>query len=111
MVADPMWDDSMHQAIGKRIREARRARHMSLEQLGGGELSRSFLSLVERGRSRISLRALGIVANRLGLPISYFIDGPNRIDTVGEIRTGTQTWEVHVRQPSPGHVSIDLIQL
>jgi tetratricopeptide (TPR) repeat protein len=48
---------------------------MSLAQLGGEDLSRSFLSLVETGRSRISLRALAIVANRLDLPISYFLGG------------------------------------
>jgi transcriptional regulator with XRE-family HTH domain len=32
------------------------------------------LSLVERGKSRISLRALAIVARRLELPISYFLE-------------------------------------
>lgn len=47
---------------------------MSLAQLGGHELSRGFLSLVESGRSSISLRALAIVASRLKLPISYFVD-------------------------------------
>jgi transcriptional regulator with XRE-family HTH domain len=111
MVADCTDEDELHQTIGKRIREARQGRHMSLEQLGGELLSRSFLSQVERGRSRISLRALGIVASRLELPLSYFIDGPVPIDTVGEIKAGEQTWTVHVRQPAPGHVSIDLIPM
>src|SRR5947209_1792041 len=60
--------------VGKRIREARQERSMSLAQLGGNDLSRSFLSLVELGRSRISLRALSIVADRLELPLSYFLD-------------------------------------
>ncbi|HZT97279.1 MAG TPA: hypothetical protein VFB34_10650, partial [Chloroflexota bacterium] len=46
---------------------------MSLAQVGGEELSRSFLSLVESGRSRISLRALAIVAERLDTPISHFL--------------------------------------
>jgi tetratricopeptide (TPR) repeat protein len=61
--------------VGKRIRGARIERGLSLAQLGGEDLSRSFLSLVELGRSRISLRALKIVADRLQLPISYFLDG------------------------------------
>jgi tetratricopeptide (TPR) repeat protein len=60
--------------VGKRIREARQERGMSLAQLGGEDLSRSFLSLVELGRSRISLRALAIVAKRLDLPVSFFLD-------------------------------------
>jgi tetratricopeptide (TPR) repeat protein len=47
---------------------------MSLAELGGEDLSRSFLSLVELGRSRISLRALALVAERLELPLSHFVD-------------------------------------
>jgi HTH-type transcriptional regulator, quorum sensing regulator NprR len=60
--------------VGRRIREARLERGMSLAQLGGNDLSRSFISLVELGRSRISLRALAILAERLDLPLSYFLD-------------------------------------
>ncbi len=62
--------------MGRRIRAARQERRLSLAQLGGQELSRSFLSLVERGQTRISLRALAIVAQRLGLPLSYFVEEP-----------------------------------
>ncbi len=47
---------------------------MSLADVGRSDLTRSFLSLVELGRSRISLRALSIVAERLELPISYFLE-------------------------------------
>lgn len=60
--------------VGRRIREARQARGMTLAELGGEDISRSFLSLVESGRSRISLRALAIVADRLELPIGHFVD-------------------------------------
>lgn len=61
--------------VGQRIRAARLEQGLSLAQLGGEDLSRSFLSLVELGRSRISLQALSIVARRLNLPVSYFLDG------------------------------------
>jgi len=72
--------------VGKRIREARVERGLSLAQLGGEDLSRSFLSLVELGRSRISLRALKIVADRLELPVGYFLDGTMApADAVGEL--------------------------
>lgn len=47
---------------------------MTLAELGGNELSRSFLSGVERGHTSISLRALEIVARRLNRPIAYFVD-------------------------------------
>jgi len=66
--------DALHLVVGERIRAARLARGMTLAALGGGELSRSFLCLVEKGRSQISLRALAVVARRLGLPVSYFVD-------------------------------------
>src|SRR5579884_1217131 len=65
--------DPLPRDIGQRIRAARQERGMSLAQVGGDDLTRSFLSLVELGRSRISLRALAIVAERLELPISYFL--------------------------------------
>jgi tetratricopeptide (TPR) repeat protein len=59
--------------IGRRIRQARQERGLSLAQLGQSELTRGFLSAVETGRSGISLQALSLVAERLGLPITYFI--------------------------------------
>jgi HTH-type transcriptional regulator, quorum sensing regulator NprR len=65
--------DELAADVGQRIRAARQERGMSLADLGGEDLSRSFLSLVELGRSRISLRALAIVAERLELPLSYFL--------------------------------------
>src|SRR5438309_2610766 len=68
-------DDLLTADVGLRIREARQARGLSLSQLGGEDLSRSFLSLVENGRSRVSLRALAIIADRLDLPMSHFLSG------------------------------------
>ncbi|HLJ66809.1 MAG TPA: helix-turn-helix domain-containing protein [Chloroflexota bacterium] len=66
--------DLLGAEVGQRIRRARLERGMSLAAVGGDDLSRSFLSLVELGRSRISLRALAIVAERLELPIGYFLE-------------------------------------
>lgn len=67
--------DDLAADVGRRIRAARLERGMSLADVGGNDLSRSFLSLVELGRSRISLRALTVVAERLELPLSHFLDG------------------------------------
>ena len=64
---------------------------MSLAELGGEELSRSFLSLVERGQTRISLRALAIVAHRLGLPLSYFVEEPPILRDLAEANLGHVT--------------------
>jgi len=67
--------DHLAADVGQRIRAARQEQGLSLAEVGGEDLSRSFLSLVELGRSRISLQALSIVARRLNLPVSYFLDG------------------------------------
>jgi transcriptional regulator with XRE-family HTH domain len=66
--------ETIHILLGQRIRAARLARGMSLADVGGEELSRSFLSLVELGRCRISVRALAVVARRLDLPLSSFFE-------------------------------------
>jgi tetratricopeptide (TPR) repeat protein len=61
--------------VGQRIRHARQERSLSLAQLGGTELTRGFISAVETGRSSISLKALSYIADRLDLPMTYFLDG------------------------------------
>ncbi len=72
---------SSREDVGQRIRLARKERGLSLAQLGGEDLTRGFLSSVEVGRSSISLKALSLVADRLGLPIAYFVDNaPDLLD-------------------------------
>ena len=77
--------ERVHLLVGRRIRAARLEQGMSLAQLGGDELSRSFISAVERGRARISLRALAIIAGRLKRPISYFVDDAPAIGEEREV--------------------------
>jgi len=66
--------EEVHRRVGRRIRAARLAQGLSLADLGGEDFSRSFLSLVEQGRSCPSLSALAILARRLRLPLGYFVD-------------------------------------
>lgn len=59
-VAPPTMDET----VGRRIREMRRARRISLETLAAGTgLSIGFLSQIERGLSSPSLRALTAIAD------------------------------------------------
>jgi len=87
--------------VGQRIRALRLERGLSLAQLGGDDLSRSFLSLVELGRSRISLRALAIVAQRLDQPISYFLDGAAD-STAARAELLLDQAEASLREQEPG---------
>lgn len=86
--------------VGKRIREARKAQGLTLAQLGGEDLSRSFLSLVESGRSRISLRALSIVAERLDLPIGHFLaDADRSAEMLAELLLDEAQSKLEQQQP------------
>jgi transcriptional regulator with XRE-family HTH domain len=63
--------------IGPSIRKLRLERGLSLRDLGRGTgFSISFLSLVERGRSSISLTSLHTVAVALGVQMSVFFPDP-----------------------------------
>ena len=58
-----------------RVREARVEAGMSLAQVAGDDVSRTFIHFVEQGRSRPSQSVLALIARRTGKPISYFLDG------------------------------------
>lgn len=56
--------------LGIRVRALRSARGLTQEQLAGEDFSKGFISLVETGRTRVSLRAAQILATRLGVVVS-----------------------------------------
>ncbi|MEK6225527.1 MAG: tetratricopeptide repeat protein [Chloroflexota bacterium] len=56
--------------VGARVRELRLSRGLTQGQLAGADFTKGFVSLLETGRTRASLRAAGILAARLGVPIS-----------------------------------------
>ena len=59
--------------LGERIRAARHERGLSQSALAGEELTKGFISQVESGLVRPSLRSLQLLANRLGKPLDYFL--------------------------------------
>ena len=59
--------------LGERVRAARRELGMSQAQLAGEELTKGFISQVEAGLVRPSLRSLQIIATRLNRSLDYFI--------------------------------------
>jgi tetratricopeptide (TPR) repeat protein len=60
-------------SLGSRVREARRERGFSQAQLAGEELTKGFISQVESGLVRPSVRSLQIIAVRLGKSLDYFL--------------------------------------
>src|SRR5436190_880042 len=67
------------ETLGQRIRKLRRERGMTLQQVAGEDFSRAFLHQVETGRSQPSTRVLRMIADRLGAPIDYLVDGSIRL--------------------------------
>ena len=63
------------ETLGDRVRRLRMERGMSLARVAGGDFSRAFLSQVELNKSRPSVRVLRVIADRLGAPVDYLLDG------------------------------------
>lgn len=61
-----------------RVREARQAAGLSLAQVAGTDVSRTFLHLVEQGRARPSQRVLALIARRTRRPIGFFLRQPGK---------------------------------
>ncbi len=61
------------QTLGERVRAARREAGLSQAQLAGDELTKGFISQIESGLVRPSIRSLQHIAQKLGKPLEYFI--------------------------------------
>src|ERR1700704_7148343 len=59
--------------LGERVRSARRDAGLSQAQLAGDELTKGFISQIESGLVRPSIRSLQHIASKLGRPLDYFI--------------------------------------
>ncbi|WDH99113.1 helix-turn-helix transcriptional regulator [Paenibacillus urinalis] len=59
--------------LGKKIRETREQKGLSQKQLAGEEMTRAYISLIEKGRAVPSSRMLRVIAKRLGKPVEYFL--------------------------------------
>jgi tetratricopeptide (TPR) repeat protein len=59
--------------LGSRVRAARKELGLSQAQLAGEELTKGFISQLESGLVRPSIRSLQLIAGRLGKPLDYFV--------------------------------------
>lgn len=60
-------------SLAERLRAARLAVNKTQQELAGGSYSKAYISAIERGKLTPSVQALGLLAERLGLPASYFL--------------------------------------
>ncbi len=61
-------------SLGKRIRARRKELGLTQQQLGGEDVTKGFISLIEKDRARPSVDTLVLLAQRLQRPVSYFLD-------------------------------------
>ena len=61
--------------VGSNIREVRTKLGMTQAQLAAPEFSISYISAIERGKIRPSLKALSILARRLDVPLTFLLEG------------------------------------
>ena len=61
------------QTLGSRVRSARREAGLSQAQLAGAELTKGFISQIESGLVRPSIKSLQLIAGRLGRSLDYFL--------------------------------------
>ncbi len=64
--------------IGAKLHEARITRGLTQQDLAQDTFSKSYISAIEHGKIKPSLRALVYLAERLELPIAYFLDSATR---------------------------------
>jgi tetratricopeptide (TPR) repeat protein len=65
--------------LGERIRSRRKELGLTQSQLGGKELTKGFISLIERGRTKPSIETLMLLADRLQRPVGYFLEEDTKL--------------------------------
>ena len=91
-----------------RVRQARLEAGLSLAQVAGDDVSRTFLHFVEHGRSRPSKAILALIAKRTGRPLNYFLaPAPERPELSTALATDLNSVAFRIRQLiDEGHLTI-----
>ena len=61
-------------SLGERIRARRKELRLTQSQLGGSDLTKGFISLIEKDRAKPSIETLILLAKRLQRPIGFFLE-------------------------------------
>ncbi|NLV90872.1 MAG: helix-turn-helix domain-containing protein [Firmicutes bacterium] len=72
---------SARQTLGQKIRALRKAKGLTQQQLAEPHFTKSFISQIEKDSAKPSLKSLQIMAERLGKPVSYFLEDPTPTTT------------------------------
>src|SRR5690242_18568931 len=78
---DTTREENKVQALGERLRRARLQRNLSQDELAQPQFTKSYISAIERGKARPSLKALEFLAQRLGVPATELLTEPLPVET------------------------------
>ncbi len=70
----PVPDSTALRGLGERLRKARTQAGLSQGQLGAPHFTRAYVSAVELGKIRPSVKSLEFIAAKLGKPTAYFME-------------------------------------
>jgi transcriptional regulator with XRE-family HTH domain len=87
--------------LGDRVRRARLEAGLTQAQLAGAVISARTVSRIERGRAAPSRRVLAYIAERVGKPLEYFLDGPDRPVSDAEVEYHILTAALRREQGDP----------
>jgi transcriptional regulator with XRE-family HTH domain len=59
--------------IGEKIKEVRNTLGLSQKQLAGDDMTRAYISIIEKGRAKPSTKTLEIIARKLGKSAEFFL--------------------------------------
>ncbi|MEI6045421.1 MAG: helix-turn-helix transcriptional regulator [Chloroflexota bacterium] len=71
----PSAEKVVANSLGSRVRLARKRLGLSQQELAGPQYVASYISAIERDKIHPSLKALELIAKRLGEPVEYFLYG------------------------------------
>lgn len=80
--------------LGEKLKKARLEAGLSQKSLCGAQISRNMLSQIEHGTARPSMDTLRYLADKLGKPISFFLDEEDRFSpNLTCIRNARTAWQ------------------
>lgn len=88
--------------IGQRIRRRREELGMTQQELAGRELTRGFISQLEKGIVMPSLKSLELIASRLYKPVAYFLEeSPTDAASDGQLAAMLERALLHLLDNDP----------
>ena len=103
--------EELYIAIGNKIREMRKLKEITLEELAGKvERDWSFLSQIERGKSVPSLKTLFLICNALEIPLSELFNGHKPFFTKTNYELEKIVWLLKDKSPSDRKIVTNVVR-